>query len=307
MRRARGLLLLFPLLLVLPTPAAAQPLPAVRCAHDLFDAVGERVWPGWSAAPFGLLLIDGDEELIVSSSAEVTERRKRTLDPHLLATFPAVDGTPTIVVGTPAMTGKSETAWVITLLHEHFHQLQQSQSWYSEKTLGLGLAKGDTTGMWMLNYDFPYRDAAVQARYDRFAHALAAALRARGTVGFTGALREVKQQWRALREALKPEDYAYARFQFWQEGVARYVELTAAREVAALTPRPVCAAGAAEVADVTLQGVLAALDAPKLAERKRVAFYAAGAAIALLLDETSPAWKGRYLEQPFAMETYFAP
>jgi hypothetical protein len=46
---------------------------------------------------------------------------------------------------------------------------------------------------------------------------------------------------------------------------------------------------------------------PWLAEKKRVAFYAVGAAIALLLDETSPGWKTDYFLRPFAVDGYFAP
>ncbi len=40
---------------------------------------------------------------------------------------------------------------------------------------------------------------------------------------------------------------------------------------------------------------------PRLAERQRVAFYAAGAALAELLDDTAPLWRERYLSRKFAL------
>src|SRR5207249_765319 len=56
--------------------------------------------------------------------------RDRHFAPNLLATFPAVAGVSTIVVGLPAATNKNSTEWVLTLLHEHFHQLQTSRPGY---------------------------------------------------------------------------------------------------------------------------------------------------------------------------------
>jgi hypothetical protein len=67
----------------------------------------------------------------------------------------AVGGVATIVVGQPAHTGQTSTRWVLTALHEHFHQLQFSQPGYYPGVTALGLARGDTTGMWMLNHGFP--------------------------------------------------------------------------------------------------------------------------------------------------------
>jgi hypothetical protein len=298
------------LVLLLATPLFADT--TVDCAHEVFASVAQDVWPGWTDAPFSLLLIDGDNEVLVTPPASAPPpfvSRKRTFDPKLLATFPAVSGEPTIVVGTPAATGKSDTAWLVTLLHEHFHQLQYSRPGYYDAANALGLARGDTTGMWMLNYDFPYADAAVQQKYDALSHALAAALRARETAGFAAALRNAKSAWRELRESLKPDDYTYFSFQAWQEGVARYVELQSATKAAAHPPACLTALQPpiASVAKQTFDEIMATLDAPQLGRRKRVAFYAAGAAIALLLDETSPSWKREYFKQPFRLDAYFAP
>jgi hypothetical protein len=312
------------MLLVLALAFPPSEAATLRCAHEVAAAVGDEVWPGWSAAPFSTLLVAGEQEYLVTKATTANGfeaagespvagfnlfQRKRTFFPGFLATFPIAGPEPVIVVGTPEKTGKSDGAWLITLLHEHFHQLQYSQPWYYRDTAALKLDKGDATGMWMLNYAFPYDDPAVQKRFDRFSHALAAAVRARGTAGFIPALREVKSSWRELRENLSTDDYTYLRLQLWQEGIPRYAEFIAASKAAQRTIP--CLANITpsmtKVAGDTLTGILSSLDSPRLGDRKREVVYATGAAIALLLDETSPAWKVEYFRQPFALESYFAP
>jgi hypothetical protein len=306
------------LLLLLALPARAQDFSLVRCSRDVFAAAGEHVWPGWSDAPFSLLLIDGETEYLVTPPAGITGftpsaadpnilTRKRITNPNLLATYPAVGAEPTIVVGTPRVTGKSDAAWVITLLHEHFHQLQYSRPGYYAASNKLGLARGDETGMWMLNYPFPYADANVQQRMTRFTAALANALAARGSASFAPALRDVKLRWRELRESLDADDYAYLMFQVYQEGVGRYVELRVAEELAKSGTACMSREAAKEVAAQLRADIDSGLANPRLGERQRVAFYAIGAAVALLLDEVSPNWKRDYIARPFAIESYFAP
>ncbi|MEE9270646.1 MAG: hypothetical protein V3V49_10350, partial [Candidatus Krumholzibacteria bacterium] len=150
-------------------------------AFRIADELGEKVWRGWSDAPRALLLVTRDREYLVRHpypTGDFTRvgydsllrsdvyTRERVYDPKLLATFPAVAGVPTIVIGQPRNTDASHsTRWVMTLLHEHFHQWQLSQPGYYDAVAGLGLARGDTTGMWMLNYDFPYDSPEVAAAF----------------------------------------------------------------------------------------------------------------------------------------------
>src|SRR5262245_53926184 len=83
-------------------------------AFRLAEAVGNRVWPNWDKAPFGLLLVTPEHEFLIrhpKPSADFTSMgedpvlkekvwfRKRQFSPRLLATFPAVGDTPTIVIG----------------------------------------------------------------------------------------------------------------------------------------------------------------------------------------------------------------
>ena len=87
--------------------------------------------------------------------------RERVFPPNLRACFPAVGDVSTIVIGQPAATEQSSTFWVLTVLHEHFHQLQNAQPDYYSSVDSLNLARGDSTGGWMLNFPFPY-DSALE-------------------------------------------------------------------------------------------------------------------------------------------------
>ena len=299
-----------------PALATLAPDDRIRIAEAfrLGDAIGDSIWPGWTSAPFAVLLVTPEREFLVRHprpSADFTRVgydsllgsevlvRGRTLSPSLLATFPAVGGVPTIVVGQPRATGKSSTEWVLTLLHEHFHQLQTSRPDYYARVGALGLARGDQTGMWMLNYAFPYDSTVVQSRFGALAAQLDSALSAAAPDARQSHWLAARVARAALRAALPPDDERYLAFQMWQEGVARYTELLAARFAARrFTPSPAFAAlpdfvpfGAA--AARIESGIHAGLRAP-LARDRRVAFYPVGAATALLLDEENAEWKDGY-------------
>ena len=307
--------------------AAQQPAldPADRLrlaeAFRLSAAIGDSLWPGWNAVPFAVLLVTPEREFLVRHPRPSPDFarvgrdslldsdvfvRARTFAPELLATFPAVGGVPTVVVGQPPRTGKRSTEWIVTLLHEHFHQLQTSQPWYYERSRALGLARGDETGMWMLNYPFPYDSANVARQVAALADDLRAALGS-AAHGRGAARARLAADRRALRDALRADDYRYLALQLWQEGVARYTELRLA-ELAARRYAPTSALKAlpdyvpfAEVADSLRAGILAP-GATDVARRRRVAFYPLGAALALTLDEMVPGWRSRYLEHPFDLD-----
>src|SRR5690606_10038020 len=134
--------------------------------------------------PFAVLLVTPEHEFLVrhpdpsddfrrvtaydSLLESAVYVRDRQFPLNLLATFPAVSDLPTVVVGRPAQTGKTSTFWAITLLHEHFHQLQYAQSDYAEAVASLDLAGEDQTGMWMLNYPFPYDSSAIVEPFSNY-------------------------------------------------------------------------------------------------------------------------------------------
>jgi hypothetical protein len=293
-------------------------------AFRLADAVGDQIWPAWSSAPFAILLVTPEREFLLRHprpSPDFTSIgydsllktdvlvRPRQFAPNLLATFPAVGGVPTIVVGQPAATErKNSTEWVVTLLHEHFHQLQTSRPGYYARVDSLGLARGDKTGMWMLNYAFPYDSARVRTRFAALTQQLDSALATSGDADRATRWAAVRSARGTLRDALAPDDDRYLAFQMWQEGVARYTELAVARFAATrYTPRMAFAAlpdfvPYATVAERIESNVRAGLRGSSLEHGNRVAFYPAGAAYALMLDRMAPGWRTHYFDRAMSLD-----
>jgi hypothetical protein len=287
-------------------------------AYRLAGVVQTSVWPGWDTTPFPVLLVSGDREFLIAShnvpagfsptgnstllQADIWSR-PRQFDPGLLATFPAFGPPPVVVIGRAEVTGKRSVAWVLTLLHEHFHQYQMSEPGYYAEVEQLGLSGGDQTGMWMLNYPFPYESPKV-------ARAFASVSRELGRLLVRSSRPERRRFWRTYTgflDLLSDRDRRYLSFQVWQEGVARYVELRIA-ELAAQTYKPSLefrqlrdAEPFAKAADSMRASILRELAAPDLAKQKRVGFYAFGAGLALLLDQDGSAWKSHYLKEKFAL------
>jgi hypothetical protein len=298
-------------------------------AFRLADAVGNRVWPNWDKAPFAVLLVTPEHEFLVrhpKPSDDFTAgnddpllkhkvwHRKRKFSPQLLATFPAVGGVPTIVIGQAERTAaKTSTRWVVTLLHEHFHQVQNSQPRYYAEVDALGLARGDQTGMWMLNYPFPYESPKVKDRFAALAKALAEALRARQQSDFPKKLSACVEARKGLRDVLEPDDYKYLAFQAWQEGIARYTEYHVAALAAAEYEPSVAFRQLKDYtpfkddAAATLAGIEKELTTVQLDKAKRTAFYALGAAEGLVLDAARPDWRKRYFEDKFTLDPHFLP
>ena len=209
----------------------------------------------------------------------------------MLASFPAVDGVPTIVAGSPETTGKSSDEWILSVLHEHFHQVQYSQPGYHEGTLALGIDGGDETGMWMLNYPFPYENAETADTLKKMAQALVAALDARYTDAFNSALIDYWRAREAVRQTVSEDDWRYLELQLWQEGVARWTE-------SAIATMSDDYADAAAKADALVIRELQALDS---AEHRRNIVYPIGAAEAALLEAAGTDWRDRYWSEPFSL------
>jgi len=307
-----------------PTLPAADRV-RIAEAFRLARQIGEQVWPGWSEAPFALLLVTDSLEFLVrhpkpsddfrplgrdSLLESAVFVRKRVYAPDLLATFPAVTGVTTIVIGEPANTGKTSTEWVLTVLHEHFHQLAYSHPGYYAGVDSLRLSRGDQTGMWMLNYPFPYDSAPVAARFGVLARVLA-----RAVTGLDGnqrvpaaTLTAYAEARAALQAALSADDYRYLSFQLWQEGVARYVEYRAAAIAAReYAPSPGFRAlpdyadyGA--TAERLRRSLVRELMNADLAKDRRTDFYPVGAATAQLLDAAAPPWKAHYFTPMFTLD-----
>lgn len=311
------------LLLLLCPPLAAQ-VPAgdalrIQEAFRLVAAVQDSVWPGGLGnTPFPLLLVTGDREYLVSfprtpdgfepgglspGFTDPVLTRARQFPTNLLATFPAFGPPSVIVVGQPQATGKTSTEWILTILHERFHQFQYADPSYFAAVDTLGLSGGDQTGMWMLNYPFPYDSSELADQFASLARTL-------GRLVQTSTSTERKEFWRSYREfldGLAEPDRRYFGFQVWQEGISRYVEIQGAAAAARLyqaTPEfralPDYEAFG-PVADRLRATMLRELATADLSRNRRVNFYPFGAALAMLLDMDDPGWKDRYMEQKFSV------
>lgn len=290
-------------------------------ARRIIATFGDSLWPGWSAAPNALILITQDHEFLLwhqrpagfqrigydSLLATDVYARPRQFPPSLAATFPAVGGVPTIVIGTAEGTRMRSTTWVLTVAHEHFHQWQNSQPGYYAGVAALDLARGDSTGMWMLNYAFPYTTPRIAEDFARVSAALRGALADSATATQAAHTSAVDAARARLRTSLSAPDYRYLSFQLWQEGIARYTEYAiaraaAARHVASNAFRALPDAEPFSIAAERLRREILLDDNTVLAREQRVAFYPIGAALGLWLDESEPGWRARYLASMFSLD-----
>ena len=285
---------------------------------------GERIWKGFDDVPFTLILVTDSVEFLInhpspsedfvflchdSLLASNVYYRKTTFGKNLLATFPAVKGVNTIVVGTPENTGKNSTDWIITLLHEHFHQYTYSSPNYYSAVDSLNLSGGDQTGMWMLNYPFPYADSTIVFRYKKFVSALSKCLADIDTKSFESSFRECTAERWNLKESLTPADYRYFSFQIWQEGLARYTEFKFLDLLKNYEPSD----KVSKLPDFVsfdkyraefYQRQLSQLASLRLETSKRICFYSVGFVEGLILDKLNPLWRDQYLNKKFYIERY---
>ena len=330
-----GLLLTLLVLFIAPGIFAQVSKPAIpeidrirlAEAFRIGETLGNKVWKDWDKAPFAVLLVTPENEFLIRHPRPSKDFtligydsllksdvyfRKRTQQINLLATFPLVGGVSTIVIGQAENTSKkTSTPWVVTVLHEHFHQWQDSQPNYYKEVDALTLSRGDQTGMWMLNFAFPYKETRVQERFSALSKLLAAALQTKEKSGFSVRLNEYLQARREFQQILSPDDYKYFSFQLWKEGIARYTEWRIA-DLAARQYKPSKEFLAlkdytpfTEVADTILnKQIIASLSTLQLEKSERLVFYPLGAAEGLLLDRANPKWQSHYLTEKFYIDKY---
>ncbi len=248
-----------------------------------------------------MVVVEGDTERLFCFGREVAGFDQTVYDPTtgclmaerpasfaegLLATFPAIEGVSTIIVSPPAVVDMSPENWVAVLVHEHFHQVQNTYPNYFQQVLALDLHDGDQTGMWMLNYPFAYDDPAVGAAFEAAIGALKDAVAARGQRAFPSAVARYLEAREAFAASVSARDWRYFEFQLWQEGVARWVEMQAA----------IIWDGHPATAESAVEALVAELERLDLERDQRVAVYAFGAGETLLIDAAfeQDDWTGAY-------------
>jgi hypothetical protein len=306
-------------------PTLSQQMPAddavrIREFYLLAAQIQDRIWPNWSQVPAPVLLVTSEREYLTHHPAppenftaigEGFYARPRQFPTNLLATFPAFGPPSVIVIGEPINTSsKTSTPWLITLMHEHFHQLQNAQPGYFQAVQNLGLSHGDTSGMWMLNYLFPYEKPEVTQSFSHLRDRLLSTLSEPDPGKFGSLAKQYVQERQKFFAQLSSNDAKYFNFQLWQEGIARYTQIKAAEaaahyqptaEYTALGDFESFTAYAARARSDTLNELRQA----DIRDRKRTVMYSFGAAEGLLLDRINPDWKNEYFKNLLSMNSFF--
>jgi len=292
----------------------------VREFYRLAPIIEDKIWPHWSAVPTPLLLVTAEGEFLAHHPAAPKEftksgadwyARPRQFPVTLQATFPAFGPPSVIVIGEPKNTeSKTSTPWIITLMHEHFHQLQNAQPGYYQAVEALGLSHGDQSGMWMLNYPFPYDKPEVVESFGRLRDLLLAAVGEKDDKALRQLAKRYIEERRRFVAQLSPNDRKYFDFQLWQEGIARYTQILAAEAAASYQPTPEYAALAdyeslASYAARARKDTLSELKSADIAKWKRIVFYSFGGTEGLFLDRIHPKWKGKYFQKMLSTEECF--
>ncbi len=320
---AEIVVLLLPVAVLAQAPAAqlsADDAVRIREFYRLAAQIQDNIWPHWSQTPAPLLLVTTSTEYLTHHPAPPKDftkigddlyARPRQFPPGLLATFPAFGPPSVIVIGEPANTSsKTSTHWLITLMHEHFHQLQNAQPGYIQGVEELGLSHGDNTGMWMLNYPFPYEKQDLAQSFARLRDLLLDALSEPDGGKFAKLAEQYIGERKKFLGQLAPDDHKYLSFQLWQEGIARYTEIKAADAAAKFQPSAEYAAlpdfeSFGAYASRARSETLDELRQSDLAKLKRMVVYSFGAAEGFLLDRVNPNWKDEYFKRSFSTDALF--
>ena len=199
---------------------------------------------------------------------------------------------------------------MITLLHERFHQYQYTSPGYFKAINALDLANGDQTGMWQLNYPFPYEAVEVIEKYDIYTDALYKCVRSIDTEQWEQAKEKYLKAREQFKAVLDPADYKYISFQWYQEGIARYteyafleklIEFDVSAEIRALADFVPFDQYKESFFEKHMNSVLNL----KLKEVGRITVYDVGFAEALILREVNPNWQDRYLDIKFDLEKLY--
>src|SRR5207244_3323645 len=104
------------------------------------------------------------------------------------------------------------------------------------------LSRGDNTGMWMLNFPFPYEKPEAGRGFSALRDSLLTALGESDETKFNGLARKYAAQRKTYFAQFSVEEHRYFEFELWKEGTARYIEVRAAEVAADYQPTPEFAA-----------------------------------------------------------------
>ena len=296
----------------------------IKEAITIANTYGEKIWDNFNDPPFTIILVTNDYEYLINHPNPSEDfqylneddlmgkvyYRPQQFSIYFLATFPAVNGINCIIMGTPENTKLSTTEWIITLLHERFHQYQYTAPNYHQDALALDLSNGDQTGMWQLNYPFPYEQSKVGKLYEKYTSALSHAIEMLDSDGWEDAYNKLKKRREKFKKSVPINDYKYLSFQWYQEGVARYTEYAFLENLKEYTPGQDIKKLKDFIPFKTylpkfFKHNLDMITQLKLAEYKRETVYSVGFAETLILRKVNPDWRKDYLIQKFDLELLY--
>ncbi len=297
----------------------------IKEAFHLLHEIGDEVWPGWSRVRMPVVFVDKDFEYLIGhpnpgkdfiliendAYLETTiHGKKRTTMPNIAAAFPVGENPlPAVLIGSSANQESDSSSWLLMVIHEMFHVLQQNNGEYEKKVKSLKLGD-ESNPSWMLNYAFPYEDQSIRALISQMAFALNRSLKSKenreSEVRSYLDLRAIFRDYLRMKFG-SDDNYSYCKFQEWIEGSARYAERAVLRKAVERKYRPIpefeqlkdfvpfetvwarSMAGSDEK-------TRAALDAIR-ENFTRLDFYSLGAAQANLLDTMDGSWQERFFSQ----------
>ncbi len=290
-------------------------------AYHLWKSLGDTLWEGWTNIHISFLLVKEKYEYLINPSKKPQKFtfyehnsyldkdiyfRKRSLPEKILAAFPVEEGIFPVVMGSPEKVNKSSTLWVLTVLQEMFHVFQSSKGEFA-KTSELNISD-DQTGMWQIQYPFPYSDTIVNFMIQDLAYTLFRLNSSSDGKNFSFDLKMYNQERAIFKDYLKlkyadDKNYKYAKFQEWKEGIGDYTEINIARLAAEKEYKP--NPDFTKLTDfIPYKEIFPKRYSQRLDNLKylttfnwgRVVFYELGAAQGFLLDKIKPDWKKIYFD-----------
>ncbi|MDC8006188.1 hypothetical protein POV27_19200 [Aureisphaera galaxeae] len=290
----------------------------IREALEIRNTVGESIWKGISDVPFAILLVTDTHEFLFhhpypSNDFALLEKdpitgsdiyfRKTQFSIHFEATFPAVNGLSCVVIGLPENTqSKTTSRWILTLLHENFHQFQARHPEHYKAVNALDLSKGDASGMWQLNYGFPYEDEKVNELYESYTQTLITCYEYLESPKGQAYYDQYQKAREHFLQAVSQEDRKYWSFQLWKEGIARYTEYRYLMALASYTPSNELKnlkdfTPFEELTVTFIQNQLDRIRDWKLSDQQRIVVYSLGMGEGILMDRFEPSWQESYTEK----------
>lgn len=279
----------------------------IRDARAIIATQGERVWPGFAKAPFEIDVVEATREFLFCRHPQSTfapggvdpmsgcsiQTRPRELPVDLAASGDHLPGGAVIVMGTRKALGVNRADYILTLIHEDFHQFQSVHPTFNAAVARIRPAR--SSAEWMLDYPFPYTGDYTAAAFRRMNKAASSFLNAKSQHEREA---EIAAYVRARHEAqatMPAADWSYYEFQIGKEGVARWTEIAVGQAV-----RKADVAAAARERRQGLQTSLTAMDRQGLAVWKRSVFYVLGPIEIDMLTSLGQDWRTDYFSKPFA-------